>query len=311
MNRSHEDATRVVRAWLEEGSTELSDRVLDGVLREFPTTPQDWPFWSQRGHSLMNTFAKFAVTAAAVVVLTVVGVNLLSPSGGLGRPPPPVSPPPSPTPTGQTSPSPFPSDVNFGPGDYRIGRHSVTVDGVPFSFDISTRHWEPWWRGGVPTGSLRLNKSVIDGQGAEGLVYWTAFPEGLYTELCASLLDPLVGSSIADIATAVSNAAGTELVTEPMDVSVGGLPAKYVELTVREDLGCDPGYFHVFPAQSGGAFWLTPGVGATIHVWILDVDGTRLFIAGETQHIRDGATEQRLAGLMGEIHQIIDSIQFE
>jgi hypothetical protein len=251
----------------------------------------------------MNTYAKFAVTAATVVVLTVVGVNLLSPSGDVGRPPPSLSPPPSPTPTGQPSPSPSQSEVNFGSADYTIGRHSVTVDGVQFSFEIRTSHWEPWQRGPEPTGGRNLNKSILpsDGQDAEGIVYWTGFPDGTYAEPCGNLLDLPVGATIADIANAVATAAGTELVTAPVDVSVGGVPAKYVAVMVREDLGCDPAYFHAWQAPYGGAFWLTAEVGTTISVWILDIDGTQLFIAGETRH----------EGLMGEIHQIIDSIQFE
>ena len=36
MNRSEAERARAIRAWLDEGSTELSPRVLDGVLRELP-----------------------------------------------------------------------------------------------------------------------------------------------------------------------------------------------------------------------------------------------------------------------------------
>jgi hypothetical protein len=212
--------------------------------------------------------------------------------------------------------------------DYGIGRHSVTVDGVSFSYDITARGWEPWaWESiTVPPGGLQLNKSITGGQGAEGLLYWTAFPYGTYTEPCAKLgeavFDPPTRladianpKSLADVATSLSSAAGTELVVGSVDVSVGGLPAKYMDLRVRENLGCDPGYFHAWPPPIhgepyAGAFWLTPGVGATISVWILDVDGTRLFIAGET-HVGDGVTEQESAQIRQEIHQIVDSIEFE
>ena len=34
------DATRIVRSWLDEGVTQLPDRVLDAVLDEVPATPQ-------------------------------------------------------------------------------------------------------------------------------------------------------------------------------------------------------------------------------------------------------------------------------
>lgn len=317
MSRSVEEAARVVRAWLDAGSTDLSDRVRDRVLNEFRTTPQDGSVWSLRGHLQMNTVAKFAVTAAAVVVVSLVGVNLLSQKGAVGGPPPSVAPSPSLATTPGPSPSPSQSEVNSVSADYKIGRHSVTVEGVPFSFDIGATGWEPWaFRVvTVPPGGLHLNKSITGPQGAEGLLYWTGFPYGTYTEPCVKLWTSSVWSSTASVVSAVSTAAGTELVTGPVDVSVGGLPAKYMELRVRENLGCDPGYFHAWPSPIhgepyAGAFWLTPGAGATLSVWILEVDGTRLFIAGET-HVGDNATDQELQQLTQEIHHIVDSIQFE
>jgi hypothetical protein len=85
---------------------------------------------------------------------------------------------------------------------------------------------------------------------------------------------------------------------------VGGRPAKHVVLTVREDVGCDPGFFYTWRDVYGGALWPTTGVGDTIRVWIVDVDGTRLFIAAET-------TEAATDGLEKEIQQIIRSIRFE
>ena len=39
------DTTRIVRSWLENGVTDLPDRVLDTVLDQLPATPQ-------RRHSL-------------------------------------------------------------------------------------------------------------------------------------------------------------------------------------------------------------------------------------------------------------------
>ena len=102
------------------------------------------------------------------------------------------------------------------------------------------------------------------------------------TPSCARLLSPPGGSSAADLATAVSTAPGTELLTGPSSVTVGGRPAKHVALFVRENVGCDPGFFYTWRDVPGGAFWGTTGVGDTIRVWIVDVDDTRLFIEAET-----------------------------
>jgi len=85
---------------------------------------------------------------------------------------------------------------------------------------------------------------------------------------------------------------------------VGGRAAKHVVLSVREDLGCDPGFFFTSDPPPGGPGWWATRVGATIRIWIVEVDGTRLFIAGET-------TPEASPELEQEIQQIVDSIEFE
>jgi hypothetical protein len=84
MTRSEQERTRIVRAWLDEGSTELSPHVREGVLYEFPTTPQDRPFgapWSPR----MSTFAKLALATVAVVLAFIAGTRF-APGGGPAGP---------------------------------------------------------------------------------------------------------------------------------------------------------------------------------------------------------------------------------
>jgi hypothetical protein len=85
---------------------------------------------------------------------------------------------------------------------------------------------------------------------------------------------------------------------------LGGYPAKHVVVTVREDAGCDPGYFFTWPDVRWGALWSATGVGDTIRVWIVDVGSTRLFIEAET-------TEQADSDLEREIQQIVGSIRFD
>lgn len=97
MTRSEQERTRIVRAWLDDGSIELSQQVLDGVLIEFPATPQDRPFgarWSPR----MGMYAKLAVATAAVVVAFIAGTRL-APGGGPAGLGSAVSPSPSLTPS--------------------------------------------------------------------------------------------------------------------------------------------------------------------------------------------------------------------
>jgi len=181
-----------------------------------------------------------------------------------------------------------------------IGRQSLTVDGVLFSFEVTTRTEDGWAR----YGSVSINKSIQGPQGAEGIIYWTGFPDGDHADPCVNLLSLPVGPSAADLAAAVAAAPGTELVTGPSDVTVGGRAAKHVVVAVRQDLGCDPGFFYAWQELWGGPMWGTTDVGDTIGVWIVDVDGTRLFIAAETRPSASPELEQ-------EMQQIIDSIQFE
>ena len=110
-------------------------------------------------------------------------------------------------------------------------------------------------------------------------------------------------SSAADLAAAVATAPGTELVTGPSNVTLGGRPAKHVALTVRKNVGCDPGFFYSWRGAKVGASWQAPWDGDTIRVWIVDVDGTRLFI--------EAVTRQAAGGQKREAEQIVESIRFE
>jgi hypothetical protein len=78
------DTTRIVRSWLEEGRTTLPDRVLDAVLDRVPATPQRRPWWPVWRTPPMNTSAKLAIGMAAVAVVAVVGIGVLSGRGAVG-----------------------------------------------------------------------------------------------------------------------------------------------------------------------------------------------------------------------------------
>jgi hypothetical protein len=182
-----------------------------------------------------------------------------------------------------------------------VGRNSRVVGGVEFSFTVPDAAWGAF-------GTISINKSIVGPQGAEAIIFWTTFPDGDNAQAddadpCAAMLSSSIGSTTADLGAAISTAPGTELVTGPSDVTVGRYPAEHVVLTVREDLGCDPGYFYSWQAMSWGAFWPGTNPGDTIRVWIVDVGGTLLFFEAET-------TDQADAELEREIEQIIGSIRF-
>ena len=102
MTRADLDRTRVVRDWLAAGSEELSPRVLDNVMREFPATNQDRPHWAAPWPQFSSFAVGAAVGAAAVtLVVAVIGAGLFGgfqPSGSETTPTPTQSAL-SPTPT--------------------------------------------------------------------------------------------------------------------------------------------------------------------------------------------------------------------
>ena len=202
-------------------------------------------------------------------------------------------------------------------------RVSRTVDGVHFSLNVPPAgQWEngPTVKaaGKFRFGSLLISRSTVGGQRAEAVVFWTGFPKGGQAALCESLLSSRVGPSAADLAAAVAAAPGTELVTGPSDVTVGGRPAKHVVPIVREDVGCEPGFFFTWKAEMWGAFWLMTSVGDKINVWIVDIDGKRLVIEAvtrqpESQGVPLGfqATPETVLEVEAEVAQIVSSIRFD
>jgi hypothetical protein len=73
---------------------------------------------------------------------------------------------------------------------------------------------------------------------------------------------------------------------------------------VREDVGCDPGFFFTYPHVIGGPLWPETLPGDIIRVWIIDVDGDLFFIAGLTRPQAGAALEQ-------DVDLILETIRFE
>ena len=292
------DMTRVVRTWLRTDKHESADRVLDNVLALLDATPQRRSWWPARRITDMNTFAKLAIAAAAVVVVAVVGISQMPASGGAGGSGPAVSPSPTPSPLPTPSPSPTPAAVFPPAGELAIGRHSMTLAGVPLSLSVPTSGW-------ISNGDFGIDKSTgVTADGA-GFIFWVIqTPTGVFADPCADVKSPPVGPSPADLAAAVATVPGTDLVSGPSDVTVGGYPAKHVVLTVREDVDCNANDFYLWYAPRSDLARYATALGSTIRVWIIDVDGTLVWIDGETY--KDAGPQPGQ-----QIQQIVDSIQFE
>ena len=187
--------------------------------------------------------------------------------------------------------------------DYTRGTHSTTVDSTTFSFAIATDGWEPYPWEGAPLGSTLISKNIRGSQGAEEVIYWAGYPNSIAGSPCGVLQNPARPPSALGVATRLATAPGIDLDAGPEEVAVGGHSAAHVVVTVREALGCDPGYFYSWEPQRGGALWTETRVGATIRVWIVDVDAGLLFIGA--------VTTPEAAGREQEIQQIVDSLRFD
>jgi hypothetical protein len=312
------DLEQVVTTWLQDqASASGSERVLAAALGRAATVRQERirPTWL---HLPTSSTQQAAIVVATTVVIAVASIGLLSASRNVGPRSVGTS---TPAPTATQSPTPteagYPRGYHIPPAQ----RQSLTVDGVGLSFSVPTEGWMPGIQlkktdGTMPPRRLYIGKSIVRGQAAEAVVFWTAFPDGVNTDPCAEVLGTDIGPTTADLAAAIAKAPGTDLVTGPSDVTLGGHAAKHVAVAVREDLGCDPGFFFTWPDECWGACWTRTDVGDEIGVWIVDVDGTQLVIETETSSRPDSAIEpevQRLleSALVLEVQQIVESIRFQ
>ncbi len=285
------DVTRIVRSWLEDGSTALPDRVLDAVLDQLPATPQRRAWWPARRYRAMNSFAKLGIAAAAVVVVAIVGFSLFPRAGGVG------GPGPSATPTPTLSPAPSASPVALPEGDLTPGTYAfvpctappclVTDESIRLLIDVPSG-----WSGVVPD-AVWIDENAAPGGAALGIGGGGNVPRNPCTTV--DLID--TGSTVDGLANAIANHPVLDA-SDPVDVSLDGYSGKYIDLRLPADLSTcrefrpwEPGIY----AQGPNHQW---------HLWILDVAGTRVVIQSMDY---PGTSAQRRA----ELQAMVESIQIE
>lgn len=287
---SDRDTTRIVRSWLEEGVTELPDRVLDSVLDRLPATNQrrsTW--WPARRIAQMNTAAKFGLAAAVIVVAALLGLNyLIAPNIGgprLGDQTP--------------SPSPVPSATIQRLGSAPLDPGQVVATGFGDSGLVSFTFTVPdGWVGFSGVGLLPATGTEgPDGMGI-GLGEVNA---GLFSDPCLWVAgqEVPVGPTVDDLANALAGQTAHEAST-PVDVTLGGYAGKRVDLELPSDVAsCNNGEFYPWVgsiyAQGPDNHW---------DVWILDVEGDRIVVLAT---YFPGTS----AGDRAEQQAIIDSIVIE
>jgi hypothetical protein len=152
----------------------------------------------------------------------------------------------------------------------------------------------------LPVIARDTEASTEGPDGAAIVLGWTNWLVGLNTDPCLSqaheLPDLMPGPSVADFVGAVQAQNALD-VTEPVDATVGGHPARFFTLHAPADLsGCDnwrpwdPGFF----AQGPHNIW---------DVWVVDVDGLRVLIVTE---YFPGTPKEAVA----ELGEMVESIRF-
>jgi hypothetical protein len=280
---SDRDVTRIVRSWLDEGVTQLPDRVLDAVLDQVPATAQRRFPWRLARFALTNNPVGLALTAAVVVAL-VLGISLLSgPSVGDHR---------DATPT----PRPSASPISRPGATWPLAAGTYSLPDFPLAITFT-----------VPTGWHSCSDNLVE----QSVCYTSTdfaldtrvsflIVENVVADPCSpgeEPLDPPVGPSVDDLVAAISSLEGFEA-SAPVALTLGGYHGKRFTLTTPIDPGCDLKTWATKDRTNG----VSPGEVNLLQV--LDVAGTRLVIAGAYYPAEPAAPERRAA-----IEQIIASVQ--
>ena len=160
-------------AWLADGPTELSDRVLDAALREVHLTKQRRALRVPWRFSTMPVLSR-ATGIAAVALVAVVGAGGLiylnsNNSGGVGSQK--TSAPTAAHTTAPTvAPTPRPSEVAPGITGWKTYTSAVYDYTISYPEDWSvvaraTRIWQPGDAGEAPSWDIFLNPEAVDGDG--------------------------------------------------------------------------------------------------------------------------------------------------
>ena len=281
------ETTRIVRSWLEEGVTELPDRILDAVVDQLPATPQRRATWWPAGRtSTMNKFVTIGLAAAAVLVLVFVGAQLMGSRRGPGGPgdasPTPTS---TATPTAAQSAPPVLPEAGVPQGEYVV---TGADDAVQVTFDIGSAGWIP-----LPEfDALTKDDDGLDPPDSVGaaLLAW-GWPAGtginVYGDPCQWLTTSPETPAMTpdDIAAAFAAQAETNP-TASTDVTVNGFAGKAITLHVpmsydlpnatREEkfAACDEDAFAFYGVGGeAGHARNAQGAGQIDELWILDVNG--------------------------------------
>ena len=263
------ETTRIVRSWLDEGVTQLPDRVLDAVLDQVPTTSQrrvTW--WPARRLSTMNTTLKLGLAAAVVAVAALIGINYLGSPSNVGGP----GPDPTDEPTIEVTPSPEPS-----PSDVGDLPRSLTYSpgaGVEVTLTIDA----PLWEG---DGILQWGETGASAPDGAGMISHADPEYYVYADPCdwSSTIPEVPATTVDELVNALASQASRDA-SAPEDITVDGYAGKKIILGMADGVdfeACDEGLFALFGQSRGTSAddvaRYSQDPGQIEEIWIVDVDG--------------------------------------
>jgi hypothetical protein len=285
------DPERLIRAFLDEGPTDLPDRAFDAVRAHIDRTRQRTVLGSWRNPP-MPTFFRFAPIAVAIALVAVVGTLVIT-----GRPNLPSSPAPSAT-NQPVQPTFVPSTALA----YRWPQALVAGDyATSFAWDLPFAVAFT-----LPAGWESRDIEIVKGD----MSIAVALPWDLFDDPCATTPKVLdAGSTPEDFARALATNASLT-VGEQSHVNLGGVTATALTYRARAGVECvgegsklwsSPEWL-ILPVTPLGTPWWPLRAG--LHrLWVLDVDGQRLVLDATTGANPTPAKE-------AELQEVLDSLRF-
>lgn len=288
MTTEHDPRSRIVMSWLREDGHEDAERVLLRTLDEVDTTPQRRPVRPARRFAEMNSYAKLAIVAAAIVVVAIAGIQLLPGTGTSGGQP-------TATPSPTSSPTLGPTDPPLTSGSLVPGRYAFNWSGPPTSLEVPAG-----WTGGLTVAQKGKDSADVMWGG------WSTPVTRVYSDACRSqgALKPVDGT-LQGLVDALDAQVGTDATIS--HVTLGGHPATRIDLVpaaLLDRASCSEGadgplkiWADPGPPESNH-YALYPGARGIVHV--LEVDGKLVVFTGITG-------PETSAGDLAELEAVIAS----
>jgi hypothetical protein len=194
--------------------------------------------------------------------------------------------------------SDFPESGPVEPGTYHLPPSAWNISGLTLTMPEG---WETQY--GSP-GAIKMSDQLGE------LAFYFVIPDSIFSDPCVgTAADPWklmdVGPSVDDLANALLDQPHT-VATGPVDTTLGGLPAKRIDLTMADDpetATCNihlPGHVQIWYSQPADKYFVLLGDG-TASVSIFDVKGRRQVFLTQ---VRAGTRAEDIA----DMQAIIDSI---